>query len=45
MVTIVVILLILILVAILLNYIPRISDTQKVIIFVVAVALILLYLL
>lgn len=42
---IVVILLILILIAILISYVPRISETQKVIIFVVAVALTLLYLL
>lgn len=45
MTTIAVILLILILMAILLSYVPRISETQKVIIFVVALALVVLYLL
>lgn len=45
MTTILVIILILILLAILISYAPRISETNKIIIFVVAVALILLYLL
>lgn len=45
MTTIVVVLLILILVAILLSYVPRLSETHRVIIFVAAVALVLLYLL
>jgi hypothetical protein len=36
--------LVLILLAILINYTPRISETQKIIIFVVLVVLVLLYL-
>lgn len=45
MVEIVTVLLVLILVAILISYVPRLSETHRVIIFVVAVALVLLYLL
>lgn len=45
MTTVLIIILILILLAILISYVPRISETQKVIIFVVAVLLTLLYLL
>lgn len=45
MATIVIILLILILLAILISYVPRISETMRVVLFVVAVGLALLYLL
>jgi hypothetical protein len=45
MVEIVIVVLVLILLAILLSYVPRLSETHKVIIFVVAIALVLLYLL
>jgi hypothetical protein len=45
MVTSVVVLLVLILCAILLSYVPRLSETQKVLIFVVLIVLVLLYLL
>lgn len=44
MTTIIVVVLILILLAVLINYVPRVSENQKVIIFVVGVALVLLYL-
>lgn len=45
MTTLVIILLMLILLAILISYVPRISDTMKVVLFVAAVVVALLYLL